>query len=240
MLFVWYLTKQAGLLPITIPNPVDVWEALTDQWDDLLYHTASTVLSAFTGYVCAAMIAAALGGVAVTWKRSGKPVLTFGILVDSTPLIAVAPIFMIWLGNGMTLHVVVAGIAAFFPLLVGMIQGFRSADRNMLELFHVLAASRWQTLTRLSLPSALPYIFSALKVAAPLALLGALIAEWMGTDRGLGTLITYALFSFNVPLVWLSILTVCALTAASYGLVALAEHRFAPWSGAGEARGRQP
>jgi len=98
------------------------------------------------------------------------------------------------------------------------------------ELFHVIAASRWQRLCKLALPSALPYLFAALKIAAPLALLGTLIAEWMGTDRGLGAMIVYALFSFNVPLAWLAIVTVCALSALAYGLIALAEQRVVGWS----------
>lgn len=227
---VWVATKSAGLLPITVPAPGAVWNALIEDSGDLVYHSVATIGAALTGYGTAIAVAAALAGLAVSWPTSERPVFTVAILIDSLPLIAVAPILMLWLGNGLLLHVVVAAGAALFPLLVGMIQGFKSTDASMRELFHVLSASRWQTLTRLMLPNALPAIFSALKVAAPLALLGTLIAEWMGTDRGLGTLIIYALFSFNVPLVWLSILTVCALTALSYGLLAIAEHRVVDWA----------
>ncbi|MDR3493525.1 MAG: ABC transporter permease [Ancalomicrobiaceae bacterium] len=227
---VWEAAKLGGLLPITVPAPGAVWTALIDHGGDLVYHSIATLGAALTGYVAAIAVAAALAGLAVTWPISERPVFTLAILIDSLPLIAVAPILMLWLGNGTTLHVIVAAGAALFPLLVGMIQGFKSTDSTTRELFHVLSASRWQTLTRLMLPNALPAIFSALKVAAPLALLGTLIAEWMGTDRGLGTLIIYALFSFNVPLVWLSILTVCALTAVSYALLAFAEHRLVDWA----------
>ena len=239
LVVLWEAAQAAGLLPITVPAPSAVAEAFVSDWEDLAYHAVSTIRSAAVGYLCAVLVAAALAGFAVSWPRAEKGVFTAGILVDSTPLIAVAPIFMIWLGNGMTLHVVTAAIAALFPLLVGLIQGFKSADATSRELFHVLSATRWQVLTRLALPSALPYLFSALKVAAPLALLGTLIAEWMGTDRGLGTMIIYALFSFNVPLVWVGIITVSAITAASYGLVALAEHRIVVWNRASSGSGAE-
>ncbi|MEM1289194.1 MAG: ABC transporter permease [Pseudomonadota bacterium] len=239
LVVVWELAFSADLLPITVPAPSQVGQAFLMEWDDLFYHASSTVRSAFLGYVCAVLVAAMLAGFAVSWPRAERGVFTFGILVDSTPLIAVAPIFMIWLGNGITLHVVTAAIAALFPMLVGLVQGFKSADATSRELFHVLSATRWQTLTRLALPSALPYIFSALKVAAPLALLGTLIAEWMGTDRGLGTMIIYALFSFNVPLVWVGIITVSAITAISYGLVALAEDRIVVWNRASALSGAE-
>ncbi|MEM6381923.1 MAG: ABC transporter permease [Pseudomonadota bacterium] len=229
LLVVWELAFAADLLPITVPSPTQVWAAFLTEWDDLFYHASSTIRSAAIGYLCAALVAAALAAFAVSWPRAERGVFTFGILVDSTPLIAVAPIFMIWLGNGITLHVVTAAIAGLFPMLVGLIQGFKSADPTSRELFHVLSATRWQVLTRLALPSALPFIFSALKIAAPLALLGTLIAEWMGTDRGLGTMIIYALFSFNVPLVWVGIIAVSAITAVSYGIVALAEDRIVVW-----------
>ena len=126
-------------------------------------------------------------------------------------------------GRTVIFFVVIATIAALFPLLVGVVQGFKAVDRNVSELFHILAASRWQRLRKLAFPSALPYLFSALKIAAPLSVLGALIAEWVSADRGLGIMMIYALFSFDVPLAWLTILAVCFVATLAYGLVALAE-----------------
>lgn len=224
------ISKRVGWLPITVPAPSQVWGALLTSWGDLLYHAGATVRSAVTAYVLAAIIALCLGAVATAWGRAEKPIFTLGVFIDSAPLIALAPIFALWLGNGTELHVTIATIAALFPMLVGTIQGLKSAESNLRELFHVIAASRWQRFTKLLLPHALPYLFAAMKVAAPLALLGALIAEWMGTDRGLGTMITYALFSFNVPLVWLSIVAVSALAAGAYGLIALVEGLVVGWS----------
>jgi ABC-type nitrate/sulfonate/bicarbonate transport system permease component len=223
LLAVWEGAQRAGWLPITVPAPSRIAGALGRSYGDLLFHMGPTVLAALTGLLLAlvlALAAAALGS-GVRALRPG--ILQLGMVVDSIPLIALTPILMLWLGNGLAARIAMATIAALFPLLVGASQGFAAVDRNVSDLFHVIAASRWQRLTKLAWPSALPFLFAAVKVAAPLALLGALIAEWVSADRGLGIMMTYALFSFNVPLAWLTIATVCALAAAAYGLVALAE-----------------
>lgn len=223
--------KAAGLLPVTVPAPSQVAALAPAALDDLVYHGSRTVRSAVTGYAVAAGLALALASVALAVRALERPIVSMAVLVDCIPLIAIAPIFVIWIGQGPHLHVTVAAISAFFPLLIGSVQGFRAIDRNMEELFHVIAASRWQRLWKLAVPSALPYLFAALKIAAPLALLGTLIAEWMGTDRGLGAMIVLSLFSFDVPRTWLTILTVCGLSALAYGLIALVESRVVTWTG---------
>lgn len=228
--------KAAGLMPITVPAPSQVAAIAPSALGDLWYHGVRTVQSAAQGYAIAAALALALAAVALALRALTRPILSVAVLIDCIPLIAIAPIFMIWIGQSPRLHVTVAAISCFFPLFVGALQGLRATERNMEELFHVIAASRWQRLWKLALPSALPYLFAAMKIAAPLALLGTLIAEWMGTDRGLGAMIVYALFSFNVPLAWLTIVTVCGLSALTYGLIALAEARVVTWTGPADDR----
>lgn len=227
--------KAANMLPITIPAPSQIVAVIPEQAADLIYHAGGTIRSAVLGNLIAAVAALALASVALSVKGAERPVISLGVLIDCFPLIALAPIFVIFLGQGPTLYVTIAAIASFFPLLLGAVKGFKATDRNARELFHVMAASRGQRLRLLALPSALPYIFAAMKVAAPLAILGALIAEWIGAERGLGAMIIYALFSFNVPVVWLTILTVCAISALAYGLIALIESRVVTWTPTGGA-----
>ncbi len=219
----WQAAKMGGVLPITVPAPSEIAEAFGKSYPDLFYHMGPTVLSAAAGFVLATLLALALGAIATSWRSTEPTILKLGIVVDSIPLIALTPILMVWVGNGLASRIVIATIAALFPLLVGVVQGFKAVDRNVSELFHILAASPWQRLRKLAFPSALPYLFSALKIAAPLSVLGALIAEWVSADRGLGIMMIYALFSFDVPLAWLTILAVCFVATAAYGLVALAE-----------------
>lgn len=226
-------SKAAGWLPITVPAPSQIVAVVPAQFADLMYHAGGTLRSALAGYAIAALAALTLASVALSIKGAERPILSVGVLIDCVPLIALAPIFVIWVGQGPVLYITVSTISAFFPLLLGAVQGLKASDRNARELFHVLAASRWQRLRLLALPSSLPFVFAALKIAAPLALLGALIAEWMGAERGLGAMVLYALFSFNVPVVWLTILTVCAISALAYGLIALIESRVVTWAPTG-------
>ena len=217
------ILKRRGMLPITVPAPSEVATAFAQDWGDLLYHAQPTVLSAATGFVIAAALALTLGSVAVSWRRSERGILRFAILVDSVPMIALTPILTIWVGNGLAPRVILAAIASLFPLIIAVISGLKSTDRNVSELFHLLGASRAQRWRKLALPSALPFLFAGLKIAAPLALLGALIAEWVSADRGLGIMMTYALFSFDVPQAWMTIVAVCALAMLAYGCIAALE-----------------
>ncbi|SLN42271.1 ABC transporter permease [Roseisalinus antarcticus] len=223
------IAKAAGWLPITVPAPSQVVAVIPAQWDNLVYHAGGTLRSALLGYFAAACAALALASLALSREGAERPILSLGVLIDCVPLIALAPIFVIWIGQGSALYITIAGISSFFPLLLGTVQGFKATDRSTRELFHVMAANRWQRLRLLAVPSSLPYLFAAMKVAAPLALLGTLIAEWMGAERGLGAMILYALFSFNVPVVWLTIVTICGLSAGAYGLIALLEARIVNW-----------
>lgn len=224
-----------GWTPITIPAPSAVAMEFADSGADLLYHMIPSIIATIAGLAISAALAATLAGIGASWRRASGPVMTFGVLVDSTPLIAVAPILIVFVGGGMTLHVIVSATACFFPLLIGMTRGFRAVEGTADELFHVLAASRWQRLVKLALPSALPFIFAGFKIAAPLAVLGTLIAEWMGAERGVGIMMIYAMFSFDAPQVWMTIVAVCLMAIGGYGAFALIERVYLRWSGLEEA-----
>ncbi len=235
LLLLLEIAVAAGLTPITIPAPSAVAMEFTQSGGDLLYHIAPSVLATVLGLTISATLAALLAGIGASWGRASGPVMTLGVLVDCTPLIALAPILIVFVGGGMTLHVIVSATACFFPLLMGMARGFRAVERNADELFHVLAASRWDRLRKLALPSALPYIFSGFKIAAPLAVLGTLIAEWMGAERGVGIMMIYAMFSFDAAQVWMTIIAVCVMAIAGYGFFAAVERVYLRWAGMEEA-----
>src|SRR5712691_8804287 len=110
------------------------------------------------------------------------------IALRSVPFVALAPVLVIWLGNGLAPKIVIASLVCFFPTLVNMTRGLRSVDPEALELMYSLSANRWQVLWRLRWPSALPFLFSALKISAAGAVLGAVVAEWIGSDLGIGYL----------------------------------------------------
>jgi len=221
----------ARLTPITIPAPSAVAGAFWLRGGDLVYHIGPSIVATCLGLALSTSLAALLAGVGASWRRAHAPVMTFGVLIDSMPLIAVAPILIVFVGSGLVLHVIVSATACFFPLLAGMSRGFQAVERKTDELFHVLAASPVQRLWKLAVPTALPFVFSALKIAAPLAVLGTLIAEWMGAERGIGIMMIYAMFSFDAPQVWMTILAVCLMAIGGYGLFAGLERAYLRWSG---------
>lgn len=226
---------SAQLTPITIPAPSAVAAEIAQTGGDLLYHIGPSLVATGLGLAISTGLAALLAGIGASWRRARGTVMTLGVLIDSTPLIAVAPILIVFVGSGMVLHVIVSATACFFPLLVGLSRGLHAVERTADELFHVMAASKLQRLWKLALPTALPYVFAALKIAAPLAVLGTLIAEWMGAERGVGIMMIYAMFSFDAPQVWMTILAVCLMAIGGYGLFALIERVYLRWSGLAEA-----
>jgi NitT/TauT family transport system permease protein len=221
--------KRLGLLPIFVPAPSQIageaWNNPALVWGSL----GPTAWKALLGYGAAATICLVAASLAVTVRILYAPVYNLGVTLQAIPIIATAPLLALWLGTGTTLHVVIAALAAQFPMLVGGMQGLRAADERQRELMHTLSASPSQTLRYLLIPAALPYVFAGLKIAAPSAVLGAVTAEWAGADRGVGAMMLYALFSYDTPKVWLSVVLTCVLAASGYGFWALAERRAIFW-----------
>jgi NitT/TauT family transport system permease protein len=221
--------KRAHLLPIFVPAPSEV---LLEIWNGPRLVTANlapTAWKAASGYFIAAIIATAAGSLAVSLRALYGTIYNVSVMINSVPIIATAPLLALWLGTGPQVQIAIAALASQFPMLVGTMQGLQAADSRQRELMHVLSASRSQTLRYLLIPSALPYLFAGLKIAAPSAVLGAITAEWAGADRGVGAMMLYALFSYDTPKVWLSVLLTCLLAGAGFGIWALIERVAVYW-----------
>jgi NitT/TauT family transport system permease protein len=162
-------------------------------------------------------IAAAATACAVTLTRTWGPLYNAGLVLQSVPLIAAAPLLGTWIGGGMTLQITIAAMSSQFPILVGAMQGVRAATESQMELMRVLSASRVQVLRLVMLPMAAPYVFTGLKIAAPTAVLGAI------------TVMLYALFSYDIVKVWLAVLATCAMAASFYLAVAATERLVVRW-----------
>jgi ABC-type nitrate/sulfonate/bicarbonate transport system permease component len=221
--------KHANLLPVFVPSPTQV---VMEFWRTprlVSENLAPTAWKASLGYVIAAGIAMIAGSIAVSIRALYGPIYNVGVMIHAVPIIATAPLLALWLGTGPQVQITIAALASQFPLLVGTMQGLRASDASQRELMHVLSASGPQTLRYLLIPSAMPYLFAGLKIAAPSAVLGAITAEWAGADRGIGAMMLYALFSYDTPKVWLSVLLTCLLAGGGYGLWALIEHFAIYW-----------
>ena len=221
--------KHANLLPVFVPSPSEVVMEIWNSPRLITENLAPTAWKSTMGYFIAAAIAMTAGSLAVSVRAVYGPIYNFGVIIHSIPIIATAPLLALWLGTGPQVQIAIAALASQFPMLVGTMQGLQAADARQRELMHVLSASRVQTLWMLLIPSALPYLFAGLKIAAPSAVLGAITAEWAGADRGVGAMMLYALFSYDTPKVWLSVFLTCFLAAAGFGIWALIERLVVTW-----------
>ena len=175
--------KRVHLLPVFVPAPsevvMEIWKIAAAG------HRQSRPdgVESAAGYAIAAAVAITAASIAVSLRALYGPIYNFSVMINSIPIIATAPLLALWLGTGPQVQIAIAALASQFPMLVGTMQGLQAADARQRELMHVLSASRSQTLRYLLIPSALPYLFAGLKIAAPSAVLGAVTAEWAGADR---------------------------------------------------------
>ena len=227
LLFEWL--NGAGVLPRSVPAPSQVWAKFMGNPVIIVRAVLDTGGKALLGYGVAMLVALFAASVATLLPPLRGPVYNFGVGLYSVPLIATVPLLALWLGTGSVAQTVIAGLACYFPMLVGAMQGFRAYEAASMELFHVYNASRWQILRYLVLPSSLPYLFAGFKLAAPVAVLGALTAEWAGAESGIGAILLGALFTYDTAMVWLTVLSSCLLAGAGYGVGAFCERIVGRW-----------
>ena len=174
----------------------------------------------------AALVGAALMAHSRFIERSLYPV---AILIKVTPVIAVAPLFVIWFGFGPVPKALIAALITFFPVLVNGVTGFRSVDGGALDFMRSLRASRREIFFKLRLPSAMPFIFAAFRVAVPLSVVGAVVAEWFSGNAGLGSVIIVAYSNLDMPTLFAAILALSVIGVALTAIVAALEKRVLFW-----------
>ncbi len=216
---------------ILLPAPSMIWARLINSLPTLWADFSQTFLkSVITGYVAGCGLGFV---VAILIDRSPflqKGLLPIGNFVSALPIVGVAPIMVMWFGFDWQSKVAVVVIMTFFPMLVNTVQGLASASAMERDLMHTYAASWWQTLTKLRLPAAGPFIFNALKINSTLALIGAIVAEFFGTPIvGMGFRISTEVGRSNVDMVWAEIAVAAVAGSAFYGVVALFERAVTFW-----------
>ena len=212
-----------------LPSPWAALKTLSQanyQWGANFLATLYAVLGAF---VLSAVLGVVLA-VVVVWNemlmRAVMPVL---VLFNTLPKIALAPLFVIWLGYGVWPNIVIGTTIAFFPMVVNTAIGLASAEPEIIDLVRTLRATRWQVFTKIRFPNAVPYIFAGLKLNATMSVTGAIVGEFVASELGLGALIISAGVTLETQTIFASLMLISLLGLALYGLVVLAEHLVAPW-----------
>jgi len=214
-----------------LPAPSVIAAAVGDiglaRW---LEHTLATLSVALMGFAVAIALALPLAAGIVSSPLMSRLVMPWLVVIQSTPIVAIAPIIVVTLGAGILPRVVITTLIAFFPIVVSTATGLASVPPELVELSRSLRASRRREYWQIRMPFAIPYIFSALKVAITLAIVGAVVAEFVAAERGLGYLILFTTSSFKVPVAFaaLAILVSCSLML--YGLILWLHRRLFPWS----------
>jgi NitT/TauT family transport system permease protein len=237
LLALWEAAVAAFGVPLyVLPAPSEIGRQLARDWPLLARHAQPTIVEAFGGFVAGNGVAVALATAFVHWRAVQRALFPIAIGLRTIPLVAITPLLLVWLGNGYAPKIVIAALISFFPTLVNMTRGLEAMDRQALELMHTISASRWQVFVKVRWPASLPYLFSALKIAATSSVLGAVVAEWIGSDKGLGYLVVASTFEFKVARLWATIAVSSAIALGGFLLVVLAERLLVPWrDDAGEA-----
>lgn len=233
----WEIAERlvAARFPI-VPAPSAIGAALLRFATPIWLNLQLTLVESVIGLIAGSVLGVALATLFVAVPRAERSLYNLVITVHSIPLVAVAPLLLIWFGVGITAPTIVAGLACFFPMAVNATRGLRAASASSLDLMRVLDATAWQTFVRVRLPASLPYLLTALKLGAPAAVLGATVGEWLGT-AGIGYLLFSSMVNFQIELLWATMVIATAVALAGYLFFVGLERVFLGWSPAARGQG---
>ena len=220
------LVVIGGYPPFILPPPEEVAARFVGAWADgtILPHALRTLYEVVLGFGVGAGLALVAGYALARLPLAERLLSPYLVAAQATPILIFAPLLALWFGPGLTAKIVICSLIVFFPVAIATMVGVRAVDERLLELARSLRATRWQIVTTLEVPAALPAIFGGLRVGVTLAVVGAIVGEWAGADRGLGLLVNLARGAlFDTPLMFATVLTIALLGIGLYGLVVLAE-----------------
>lgn len=232
LLAVWQLVASISGLPVfIIPKPLQVATRFAQAIVDgtLLRNTAVTMLEILIGLALGVSMASILGYLLARSLHLERLLSPYIVASQSIPIVAIAPILVIWFGPGLFSKILICALIVFFPVLVNTVVGVRSVPEDLRDLMRSLQASRWQTLHYLELPAALPVFLGGLRIGATLSVIGAVVGEFVGANRGLGYMVNYARGLYDTPLVYVAVFTLVALALILYGTVSLIEIHLLSW-----------
>ena len=228
----WHLLASAlGLPAFILPSPSLVFHRFVRSIADgqLFKHTMATLLEVVAGLFLGGMTATFLGYLlakSATLEKIASPYL---VASQAIPIVAIAPLLVIWFGPGIFSKVLICSLIVFFPILINTVVGLREVPQDLKDLMKTLKATRMQTFWKLEVPAALPVFLGGLRVGATLSVIGAVVGELVGADRGLGFLINVGRGQYDTALVFVAVITLIIMAMAIYGLVVLIESRLLSW-----------
>jgi NitT/TauT family transport system permease protein len=228
VLALWQLITLLEIYPpFIIPSPKAVAEKFVAVVGDgrLWVHTQATLTAVVIGLFIGAAVGVMLGCMIAKNRLLDQALSPVVVALQSTPIVAYAPLLMIWFGSGTESKIITSALIVFFPTLMNTVVGIRNVPQALHDLMRSMRATRWQTFTKLEIPAAMPVLLGGLKISATLAVIGAVVGEFIGAKAGLGVLITIARSQYDTALVLVVVITLAVIARTLYGIVALLERR---------------
>lgn len=219
-----------GIVPnFMLPSPIEVIQALIKDFAVLVDHTRVTLIEAVIGLVIGVSIGFGAAVLMDAWEPAYKAFYPIIVITQTIPTVAIAPLLVLWFGYELTPKVVLVVITTFFPIAVGVLDGFRACDRDAINLLRAMGATRGQIFRHIKIPGALPQFFSGLKISVTYAIVGAVLAEWMGGFNGLGVYMTRVKKSFAYDKMFAVILLISLVSLILIWLVGFLQKKLMPW-----------
>jgi NitT/TauT family transport system permease protein len=232
LLLAWHAVTGSGAVPeYMLPAPGAVLESLREVLGDgsLLRHAGVTLQETLLGLALGLGLAVSLGYLLAKVPLIEQVLAPYIVALQAVPIVAIAPLLIIWFGSGTSSKVVTCVLIVFFPMLVNTVVGVRQVEPDLRDLMTSLNATRWQVFRHLEVPAALPVLLGGLKVSATLSVIGAVVGEFVGANEGLGFLVNSARSVFDIPLVYVAVFTLTVMALLLYTSVHLLEWRVLAW-----------
>jgi len=230
LIVIWEIWVQFGDIPKwQLPAPSAIAQEIVASWSLLLHHAYITLQEIVAGFFVALIFGLLLATAVTHSKILERAILPIIVSSQTIPIIAIAPLLLIWVGYGLASKIIVVVLISFYPIAVNTIDGLKAINTDMVAMMRSLGASRWQIFTKLQIPTSLPYMFSGIKVGISISVIGAVIGEWVGASGGLGYLIKYSQPLFLTSRVFAAIFVLSIMGVALFALAGLVERLMLPW-----------
>lgn len=235
ILILWELSGRLLNIPeYILPLPISITKALIGNFSLLLSHGKYTVLAALMGLLAAVLFALIISYFMDKFQPIKKMLYPLLVVSQTIPIVALAPIMMIWFGLGIAPKVFTVALVCFFPLSINITEGLANTSRDEIELLKVMGGTPMQIFKHIQLPSTLPYFFSGLKISATYSVMGAVIGEWLGGNKGLGVYMIRSMHTYNVSNLFAGIIAVVVLSIIFFKVIELISWVTMPWDRKGE------
>jgi NitT/TauT family transport system permease protein len=230
VIVIWALAVQLLSIPqYLIPSPWAVVQSMVERRETLLINFIPTAIETVLGFLIGNVIGVGMAVLFVHWNGVRRTFFPLAVVAKTIPIVAIVPVLVLMLGYGYAPKIAIAALITFFPTLINMVIGLQAVDRQALELFRVYSATGSEEYRKLRFHASLPYFFAALEIAAPTAVIGSIVAEWIGAEKGLGFLIIQATHNYRTPLLYATMVVSSLFALSLLAIIASVRRRVVRW-----------